>query len=258
MNSRPIVLLATLLVTSCGGAPTPGASAPESAKPASALPQPPAPRRAPGTPLTDGAEVSFRETFPRADLGAAWNLYGVSSGKREANSGSGGLWLRVVKAEKNWDAVGARTARVRVEGDFDLRGRFRGFTGGGSNASAKLMVVDAGAPQGEAAYVERIQIDGKNAVKVGGEVDGTLETWGIAITLANDGDLRLVRKAGKIQGLYRTADQGPWAEIAPARPAPKSVPAVLKFGVKLSAESEKSAQVSWTEITMDGAVAVTP
>jgi hypothetical protein len=258
MTLRRIALLGTLAVISCGGAPAPSASAPASPKPVAAQAASPAPRKVPGSPLTDGAEVTFRETFGRGDLGGAWTLYGVASGIREIKAGSGGLWLRVVKAEKNWDAVGARTAHARLEGDFDLRGRFRGFTGGGSNASAKLLVVDAGSPQGEAAYVERIQIDGKNAVKVGGEVDGTLETWGLAITLANDGDLRLVRKAGKLQGLYRVGEQGPWTEIAAARPVPKTVPAVLKFGVKLSAEADKGAQVSFTELTLDGTVTKAP
>jgi hypothetical protein len=99
----------------------------------------------------------------------------------------------IAQAEKAWDAVGARTARVKVDGDFDLRGRFRDFSAKG-NGSAKLIVVDATTTKGEAAYVERIQIDGKNLFKFGGDAGGSLENWGFAPTDVDRGDLRLTRQ----------------------------------------------------------------
>ena len=211
-----------------------------------------------GSPLTDGTEVAFRERFEQpsptpGQLGPAWNLFGVAMGKREVHVGADGLSIQVLSGEKAWDAVGARTSRVRVDGDFDLRGRFRDFSSDGNGAS-KLIVVDAAAPRGEAAYVERIQIDGKNLFKVGGEVSGSLEDWGFVPTDAKAADLRLIRKGGLIQGFYRTGEQGPWHEIAAGQPVPKSMPKIVKFGVKQSGDTQKRAQARWIELTMDGQV----
>ncbi len=205
------------------------------------------------SPLTDMAAVAFRADFSRPELGLPWNTFGLLPPRREAMGGNRGLWLRIVDAEKNWDAIGVRTSRVRLEGDFDLRGRFDDFDGTG-NVSAKLIVVDASSPRGEAAYVERLQIDGKNLFKFGGEVQGTLETWGMMPSELRAADLRLSRKAGLISAFARADDKNPWTPIGKSEKAPPSMPRVLKFGVKLSAGYMRSAQVRWTDLTMDGAI----
>jgi len=184
-------------------------------------------------------------------VGTTWNLFGVAKGKREVTATPGGLVVRVVQGEKAWDAVGMRTSHVRVDGDFDLRGRFRDFSAA-ANGSAKLIVVDAAQPRGEAAYVERIRIDGKNLFKFGGEVDGSLENWGFVATDLGGADLRLVRKDGMLHAYYRAADQGPWTEFARAQAVPRSMPRLVKVGVKVSADAQKSVEVRFTELTVDG------
>lgn len=215
---------------------------------------PPAVR--PGSDLSDQAVIAFRADFTAPALAAPWNVFGASSGNREVKGGETGLWLKIASAERSWDAVGARTAKVKVDGDFDLRARFREFSAKG-NGSAKLIVVDASSPKGEAAYVERIQIDGKNLFKFGGDVGGTLDTWGFAPTDVTGGDLRLTRQAGMLHAYARPDERSPWSEFAPAQPVPKSMPRVLKFGVKLSAETKLSAQVRWVDLTMNGQVVAT-
>jgi hypothetical protein len=209
-----------------------------------------------GSDLADKAPVAFRADFSTPQLGRPWNLFGAQNGNREVQGGPDGLWIKIADAEKPWDAVGARTATLQADGDFDLRGRFRDFAARG-NGSAKLIVVDAKAPRGEAAYVERIQIDGKNLFKFGGEVEGTIENWGFAPADAAGGDLRLVRRDWVLHAYARPDERSPWNEFAPAQRAPKSMPKVVKFGVKLSAEAHKSAQVRWVDLTLDGPIART-
>src|SRR5205823_14470884 len=147
-----------------------------------APPSKPSPVAAPsatsaGSELTDHSPVAFRADFSAPELGQPWNVFGAQNGNREVKGGKDGLWIKIADAERAWDAVGARTAKLKAEGDYDLRGRFRDFSAKG-NGSAKLIVVDAANPRGEAAYVERVQIDGKNLFKFGGEVEGSLENWG--------------------------------------------------------------------------------
>ena len=137
-----------------------------------------------------------------------------------------------------------------------MRGRFRDFSGRG-NASAKLIVVDAKSPRGEAAYVERIQIDGKNLFKFGGEVDGSLENWGFVPTdsVGADSAGPSGQHAPRLHSSRRKAS---WTEFAPAQAAPKSMPRVVKVGFKLSAEAHRSAQVRWVDLTLNGQVIRAP
>ncbi len=167
--------------------------------------------------------------------------------------GPDGLWIKIASAERAWDAVGARTAKLKIDGDYDLRGRFRDFSAQG-NGSAKLIVVDASNPRGEAAYVERIQIDGKNLFKFGGEVEGSLENWGFVVTDVTGADLRIARLGRTLRAYTRPNERSPWNEFAQVQEIPKSMPRIVKFGVKLSAEAHKSAQVRWVELTLNGQV----
>jgi hypothetical protein len=247
-----VVLAAGIVALGCGASAGSEPATPSGAAakaPASA--PAPAPKAGEASTLTDDVPFAFLSDFPDAQVKLPWNLFGVKSGLREVKGGVDGLWIRIGGAEKEWDAAGARTAQIKVDGDFDLRGRFRDFSAP-ANGSTKLIIVDAASPRGEAAYVERIQIDGKNLFKFGGEVDGTLISWGMAPTDAKKGDLRIVRKDGMLHGYARTDDRGPWSEIAKPQPAPRSMPRVVKFGVKLSAGEHNSAQVRWTEIALDG------
>lgn len=205
----------------------------------------------PSSPLSDGQPVAFRADFANLDLQRLWNLFGGQNGNREVRANQDGLLVRIQHGERPWDAVGLRTSRVEVNGDFDLRGRFRDFEAPG-NASAKLIAVDAASPKGEAAYVERIQIDGKNLFKFGGEIEGSLENWGYVATEALAGDLRLVRREDTLHAYARTDESQPWKEFAPPQPVPKSMPALVKVGVKLSCDVGKNASVLWTDITLDG------
>jgi hypothetical protein len=216
-------------------------------------------RSAPSSPATtsdladQGGAVAFRADFSAAELGQPWNAFGLQSGNRQVKGGPDGLWVKIAQAEKAWDAVGARTAKVKVDGDFDLRARFRDFSARG-NGSAKLIVVDAATTKGEAAYVERIQIDGKNLFKFGGDVGGSLENWGFSPTDVDRGDLRLARQGNTLHAYTRPDERSSWTEFAPAQPAPKTMPRVLKFGVKLSSETNLSAQVRWVDLTMNGQI----
>ena len=178
-------------------------------------------------------------------------MFGADAGKRVVKGGPEGLWVQVSDGEKAWDAVSARTSRLKAEGDFDLRGRFRKFAATG-NGSAKLIVVDADYPRRESAYVERLQLDGKNLIKFGGDVDGSSETWGFVASDAASGDLRLMREGGSLRAFTRADERSSWTEFAPAQTASKSFPRVVKFGVKLSADEHKSAEVLWTELTING------
>jgi hypothetical protein len=254
-------LLALAMLGACGGnAPEPksGATSP-GATPASgtaastsdSTPSSNSPAAAKSD-LGDGV-VAFRSDFSAPELGVPWNVFGAQSGNRQVKGGPDGLWVKIAQAEKAWDAVGARTAKIKVDGDFDLRGRFRDFSAKG-NGSAKLVVIDAASTKGEAAYVERIQIDGKNLFKFGGDVGGSLENWGFAPTDVDRGDLRLVRQGSTLHAYTRPDERSPWTEFAPAQPAPKSMAKVLKFGVKLSSETNLSAQVRWVEVTMNGQI----
>ena len=254
--------LALATLAACGGsAPEPksSASTPESKSGASATPanarETSSAPSAPGGPKSDLGDgvVAFKSDFSTPELGAPWNVFGAQSGNRQVKGGPDGLWVKIAQAEKSWDAVGARTAKVKVDGDFDLRGRFRDFSAKG-NGSAKLVVIDAASTKGEAAYVERIQIDGKNLFKFGGDVGGSLENWGFAPTDVDRGDLRLVRQGNTLHAYTRPDERSPWTEFAPAQPAPKSMAKVLKFGVKLSSETNLSAQVRWVEVTMNGQI----
>ena len=240
---------------SCGG------SAPEAKSGASPAGAPGAPGSAPSasgpslpsSDLSDHAGVAFRADFSSPELGQPWNVFGAQSGNRQVKGGPEGLWVKIAQAEKSWDAVGARTAKVKIDGDFDLRGRFRDFSAKG-NGSAKLIVVDAATTKGEAAYVERIQIDGKNLFKFGGDVGGSLENWGFAPTDVDRGDLRLVRQGDTLHAYTRPDERSSWTEFAKPQPAPKTMPRVVKFGVKLSSETNLSAQVRWVDLTMNGQI----
>jgi hypothetical protein len=203
--------------------------------------------------LTDNAPVAFRADFSGVELGHPWNVFGAQAGNREVKGGPDGLWIKIASAERAWDAVGARTAKLKIDGDYDLRGRFRDFSAQG-NGSAKLIVVDASNPRGEAAYVERIQIDGKNLFKFGGEVEGSLENWGFVATDATGADLRIARLGRTLRAYTRPNERSPWNEFAQVQEVPKSMPRIVKFGVKLSAEAHKSAQVRWVELTLNGQV----
>jgi hypothetical protein len=250
----------SLLALSCGGAQSAAPTAPATAGPpssdATGAAKPPADPAA-SSELSDKTPVAFRADFSSSQLGHPWNVFGALNGNREVKGGAEGLWIKIADAEKAWDAVGARTAAVKVEGDFDLRGRFRDFSGRG-NVSAKLIVVDAKSPRGEAAYVERIQIDGKNLYKFGGEVDGSLENWGFVPTDTAGADLRLARQGNTLHAYARPDEKASWTEFAPAQAAPKSMPRVVKVGFKLSAEAHRSAQVRWIDLTLNGQVTRTP
>src|SRR5258706_13181718 len=173
-----------------------------------------------GSALTDQAPVAFRADFSNGELGSPWNVFGAQNGNREVKGGKEGLWIKIADADRAWDAVGARTAKLKVEGDYDLRGRFRDFSARG-NGSAKLIVVDAGNPKGEAAYVERVQIDGKNLFKFGGEVEGSLENWGFVATDATGGDLRIVRLGRTLRAYARADERASWSEFAQVQEGPK-------------------------------------
>jgi len=244
-------------VSACGGAapevksgaqPPPGAS--PSRAPATSAPTT-AGASLPSSELSDNAAVAFRADFSSAELGHPWNVFGALRGNRQVTGGPDGLWIKIAQAERAWDAVGARTAKVKVDGDFDLRGSFRDFAAGG-NGSAKLVVVDAATTKGEAAYVERIRIDGKNLFKFGGDMGGSLENWGFAETDADRGDLRLARQGNTLHAYTRPDERSAWDEFAPPQPVPKTMPRTLKFGVKLSSETNRSAQVRWLDLTMNG------
>ena len=240
----------------CGGS-TPeaksGTQAPATAAPSAAAGSSPAESgpAQPSSELSDNKGVAFRADFSSPELGQPWNVFGAQSGNRQVKGGPDGLWVKIAQAEKAWDAVGARTAKVKIDGDFDLRGRFRDFSAKG-NGSAKLIVVDAASTKGEAAYVERIQIDGKNLFKFGGDVGGTLENWGFTPTDVDRGDLRLVRQGDTLHAYTRPDERSSWTEFAKPQPAPKTMPRVVKFGVKLSSETNLSAQVRWVDLTMNG------
>jgi len=254
---RAIVATAALLaVCSCGGsapeaktsASPSAAASPRSASASSAAASGPS---LPSSDLSDNTGVAFRADFSAAELGSPWNVFGAQSGNRQVKGGPDGLWVKIAQAEKAWDAVGARTAKVKVDGDFDLRARFRDFSAKG-NGSAKLIVVDAASTKGEAAYVERIQIDGKNLFKFGGDAGGQLENWGFAPTDVDRGDLRLARQGDTLHAYTRPDERSSWTEFAKPQPAPKTMPRVVKFGVKLSSETNLSAQVRWVDLTMNG------
>jgi hypothetical protein len=249
----------TFLVTSllCGCA---AQSPPESQSPPLSGAEPTAPVAAgaasepsasSASPLTDQKPVAFRADFANLDLDQRWNLFGGQNGNREVKGDASGLLVRINDAERPWDAVGVRTAKVAVDGDFDLRARFREFSAAG-NGSAKLIVVDAASPRGEAAYVERIQIDGKNLFKFGGEIEGNLENWGYVPTEALEGDLRLVREGQLLHAYARPNERAAWSEFAKAQPVPPTMPAVVKVGVKLSAETHRSASVRFVDFSVDG------
>jgi hypothetical protein len=240
---------------SCGGsAPEAKSRAPSSGAPSGATEGSSAVTSGsplPSSDLSDNTGVAFRADFSTPEIGQPWNVFGAQSGNRQVKGGPDGLWVKIAQAEKAWDAVGARTAKVKVDGDFDLRGRFRDFSAKG-NGSAKLIVVDAASPKGEAAYVERIQIDGKNLFKFGGDAGGTLENWGFTPTDVDRGDLRMVRQGDTLHAYTRPDERSAWTEFAKPQPAPKTMPRVVKFGVKLSSETNLSAQVRWIDLTMNG------
>jgi hypothetical protein len=256
--ARAVPMAATVMVLfvfcSCGGsapeaksgAPSPGG--PSGAPAGSSAASGPS---LPSSDLSDNTGVAFRADFSTPELGQPWNVFGAQSGNRQVKGGPEGLWVKIAQAEKAWDAVGARTAKVKIDGDFDLRGRFRDFSAKG-NGSAKLIVVDTASPKGEAAYVERIQIDGKNLFKFGGDVGGTLENWGFTPTDVDRGDLRLVRQGDTLRAYTRPDERSSWTEFAKPQPVPKTMPRVVKFGVKLSSEANLSAQVRWVDLTMNG------
>lgn len=253
MRDLSALLAASIITSSCGGA-APEAQAPPT--PSSAHVEA---DEAAGTSgahrsdsaLADGSSVAFRADFANLEAGRLWNVFGGQNGNREVKGGGDGLWVKIRSGERPWDAVGLRTAKVKVDGDFDLRGRFRDFSAGG-NGAAKLIVVDAASTKGEAAYVERIQIDGKNLFKFGGEIEGSLENWGFVSTEATGADLRLARKGDTLRAFARADENAEWKEFAPAQPAPKTMARVLKVGVKLSSDTGKAAQVRWEDFTLDG------
>jgi hypothetical protein len=256
MGQRAFIAVFGIVLASCGGAPppearsaTPSNAGSDKSTPAAAV----SPGKVAGSELSDKMEVAFHADFSGAELGYPWNVFGAQSGNREVKGGPDGLWIKIADAEKAWDAVGARTSKIKVEGDYDLRGRFRDFSTRG-NGAAKLIVVDAANPRGEAAYVERIQIDGKNLFKFGGEVEGSLEDWGTVATDVTAGDLRIVRLGRTLRAYARPDERSPWNEFAQVQEVPKSMPKVVKFGVKLSAEAHKSAQVRWVDLTINGQV----
>ncbi|HMI84408.1 MAG TPA: hypothetical protein VK550_09965 [Polyangiaceae bacterium] len=252
----PLAVAALFGWCSCGGsAPQPksGREPPSTAVSSGAPASSPAATgpSLPTSELADNAAVAFRADFSLPELGQPWNVFGAQNANRQVKGGPDGLWVKIAQAEKAWDAVGARTAKIKIDGDFDLRGRFRDFSARG-NGSAKLIIVDAATTKGEAAYVERIQIDGKNLFKFGGDVGGSLENWGFAPTDVDRGDLRLVRQGNTLHAYTRPDERSSWTEFAPAQPAPKTMPRVVKFGIKLSSETNLSAQVRWIDLTMNG------
>jgi hypothetical protein len=254
MRARSSLIIGSFAVISCAGAAQEPQTAP--ANPADspgASEKAPTPEAASGSALSDNAAVAFRADFANLDASQLWNLFGGQNGNREVKGGPDGLWVKVASGERPWDAVGLRTSKLRVEGDFDLRGRFRDFAAGG-NGSAKLIVVDAASPRGEAAYVERIQIDGKNLFKFGGEVEGSLENWGFVPTDASGGDLRLARVGDTLHAYTRADENAKWTEFAAPQPVPKTMARTLKVGVKLSSETHKSAQVRWVDLTLNGSL----
>jgi hypothetical protein len=258
MRARHVAGIVSVVLVSCGGPPTdprtastPTVTVGESTGKPSGAPAPA--DQIAGSELTDKTPVAFRADFSNGELGHPWNVFGALNGNREVKGSKEGLWIKIADAERAWDAVGARTAKLKVEGDYDLRGRFRDFSARG-NGSAKLIVVDAGNPRGEAAYVERVQIDGKNLFKFGGEVEGSLENWGFVATDVTGADLRIVRLGRTLRAYSRADERSPWSEFASVQEVPKSMPKVVKFGVKLSAEAHKSAQVRWVELTLNGQV----
>jgi hypothetical protein len=198
---------------------------------------------------SDLSEPAFSADFSVREPSSPWNVFGARAGNREVYGGAEGLWLKIATAEKAWDAVGMRTARIEVDGEFDLRAGFFDFSAPG-NASAKLLVLDAEGARRDAAYVERIQIDGKNLLKFGGEVEGSLENWGFVPTEISAGELRLVRRGGFLYGYARPDNTEVWAEIGPSQAVPRSMPRLVKFGVRLSAEARKSAQVRFAWLTL--------
>jgi hypothetical protein len=248
MRVHSLLAAASLPLLSCGGAVPEVKVAPPVANDAPAATEKGAPE---GSALSDHTAVAFQADFAHLDVDRLWNVFGGLNGNREVKGDADGLLVKIADAERPWDAVGLRTSKLKVDGDFDLRGRFRDFTAGG-NGSAKLIVVDAASPRGEAAYVERIQIDGKNLFKFGGEVEGSLENWGFVPTDTTSGDLRLTRVGEMLHAYARPDEKSPWKEFAAPQPAPKSMARTLKVGVKLSAETHKSAEVRWVDLTLNG------
>ena len=112
------------LAASCGGAAStpPTTPAPATAETTGAA-KPPTDSAA-SSELSDKTPVAFRADFSSAQLGHPWNVFGAQNGNREVKGGSEGLWIKIADAEKAWDAVGARTAAVKVDGDFDCAGDF--------------------------------------------------------------------------------------------------------------------------------------
>ena len=123
-----------------------------------------------------------------------------------------------------------------------------------TTVTAALLRASSGLGDALTTNVERIQIEGKNLFKFGGDVGGSLENWGFSATDVDRGDLRLVRQGNTLHAYSRPDERSPWSEVAPAQPAPKTMARVLKFGVKLSAETNLSAQVRWVDLTMNGQV----
>jgi hypothetical protein len=251
----PSTAIALMLAAACGGA---GPPARPSASPSAAQSRSEADdnRSAPAS-STEAAVTTFVADFSAEQVGSPFNVFGALAGKRRATGGPEGLWLQILSADKAWDAIGVRTAKVKVDGDFDLRGAFRGFLSGG-NGSTKLIVVDAASTRGEAAYVERIRIDGKDLYKFGGEIEGSLENWGFVEAKGDASELRLERRGNALHAYQRMDLNSPWAEFAPPQPAPKTMPRVLKVGVKLSAEAGRAAEVTWTRLLLDGNIIRVP
>jgi hypothetical protein len=259
--------VAVLAVCSCGGSSSeparsaaPGSAAPGEARSsratsgnAESAANVAVGAHAGGGGASEDADPAFETKFESREPGYPWNPFGVRGAERQVYGGPEGLWLKVARAEKAWDAVGIRTARIEIDGDFDLRGGFGDF-GAPGNASAKLLVVDAKGRPGDSAFVERIQIDGKNLLKFGGEVDGSAENWGFTPTELVAGELRLVRRGATLHGYARADNSEMWAEIGRGQAAPRSLPSLVKFGLRLSAEAQKSAQVRWLWLTMRGAL----
>jgi len=206
---------------------------------------------APAHPSSAGVASTFAADFSVREVGAPLNVFGAQNGNRRATGGAKGLWLEILAAEKAWDAVGVRTAKVTVTGDFDLRGAFRDF-GSSGNASTKLLVVDAATTRGEAAYVERLRIDGKELYKFGGEIEGSLENWGFVEASGRAAELRLTRQGAELHAYQRATASDGWIEFAPPQPVPSSMPGVVKVGVKLSAEAARAAEVTWTKLVVEG------
>jgi hypothetical protein len=253
MDLRHLVLVS--IMVGCGGAPASPASSPPTPAREPAAAASPAEKKAGGASggTAEDAEPAFQTKFAEREPGYPWNPFGARGSERQVWGGPEGLWLKVARAEKAWDAVGLRTARIEIDGDFDLRAGFSDFAAPG-NASAKLLVIDAKGPRGDTAYVERTQIDGKNLVKFGGEVEASGENWGFAASELSAGELRLVRRGGSFHGYVRPDNSEMWAEIGSGQAVPRSMPALVKFGLRLSVEAQKSGQVRWPWLTLRGAV----